>query len=189
MMKRVLGYPLVLILVLLASGCGGATPQVSVNVRPDYSRQLKDVFIVVRTDGIPAEFSSVFVANLDRLLTERGVETQVRQMTALDLNPVSDAELESHEHVLFIRPTHVLSNQYAVQSVTMNCTLLEVDTELMVMRADVVANKGWGTGFSKDEAENATAELVRHMAERRLLPPAPSDSTLASSGQASPDRD
>lgn len=186
-MKRVMKHTLILILVVFASGC--ATPHVSVNIRPEYSRQLQNVFVVVRTDGIPAEFSNVFVSSLDRLLTERGVETEVRQTGGLDLNPVTEADFESHEHVLFIRPTHVISNQYAVQSVTMNCTLVEVESELMVMRADVVANKGWGSGFSKDEAENATAELVRRMEEGRLLPPAQTNSILTSLNQPPSDSD
>jgi hypothetical protein len=177
-MKRAM--TLAALLCAALNGCAtiGSTPSVAMNVRQDYTKDLQSVFVVLRTDEIPSIFVDHFATSLEQLLEARGVTTQLALVSELDLRPVTREDARDYSHVMVIRPTQLHSNQHALQSVTMNCSLLESDSELLVMRAEVVANKGWGFGFGESEAVNATQELVRQMEQRGLVRglPAPSPS-------------
>ncbi len=169
MLRDTLRMFLLCLVLSACTGTIGSTPSVAMNVRPGYSQPLENVYVLVRVDQIPAAFATTFVSTLDQHLQARGVTTRVRAVSELDLQPVTDKDFYGFSHVMMIRPTHLESNQYALQSVTMNCSLSDVSTRALVMRADVRANKGWGYGFGRNEAENATAELIRQMEARGLL--------------------
>ena len=60
-------------------------------------------------------------------------------------------------------------NQYALLSITMNCTLSETKKNLVVMKADAIAHKGWGFGFGENEAQHVAQKLTDEMVGAGLI--------------------
>jgi len=157
--------------VLSLAGCAtiGSTSNVTVNKRAGYSQQIDEVFVAIKIDGIPQTFSIPFVSNLQSDLQSRGVKADVKAISELDLDPVKEGDIEKHHYIMVCIPTKTFSDQYALRSVTMNCTLSETEKKLVVMKADATANKGWGFGFGENEAQHVAQKLIDEMEGAGLI--------------------
>lgn len=156
-------------LELVGCATSGSIPKVTLNTRTGYSQKVSDVIVGIKTDGIPATFTIPFVSNLRVLFAQHQVNADVHAISELDLDPLTQAQIRKFSFSMFCIPTKTFSNQYALQSITMNCTLTEIQKNIVVMKADVIAQKGWGFGFGQNEAEHATQELIKQMEQAGLI--------------------
>jgi hypothetical protein len=158
-------------IVLLLTGCStvGSTSNVVTNVRQGYSQKVEDIIGVIKVDGIPKAFSAPLVADIQAQLEQRGVKADIRPVSDLDLNPLRNSDVLPFKYLIVCVPTKLFSTNHVLQSVTMNCTLSETKTRLVVMKADATANKGWGFGFGENEADHVTKKLLKTMEENGLI--------------------
>lgn len=147
----------------------GSTSNVVVNKRGGYTKKIADMIVAIKVDGIPKEFSSQLVSNLQTDLQNHGVKVLVKAISELDLDPLREGEVETYSYVMTCVPTKTFSNQYALQSITMNCTLSETKMKLVVMKADATAHKGWGFGFGENEAQHVAQKLTDEMEVAGLI--------------------
>ncbi len=164
------GFTAMIIACALA-GCAtqGSVSRATLNTRAGYTDKIDNIIVGIKIDSIPATFSEPFVSNFRTLLAQRRVSANVRAMSELDLDPLSQAEATKYHFAMLCIPTHIASNRTVVQSITMNCTLTDNRVNIVVMKADVSAYKGFGFGFGQNEAEHTTQELLAKMEQAGLL--------------------
>jgi hypothetical protein len=154
-------------------GCAsnvGSRSDMTVHKRENYTKQITDIIIGIKKDDLPIEFSAPLASNLKSLLSQRGITADVRTTSALDINPISQAEIMKHTYSMFCAKTHgLLTYSGALIELTLNCKLIENNSDMVVMLADIVIKKGWGFGFAQNEAENANQEILTKLEETGLI--------------------
>ena len=132
-----------------------------------YNKKVTDLFVGIKTDGLPPEFGQSFVSNLTTQLSQRQIKSTVLGFT--DNAPLAKGAAQQFNYSMLCAHAGISSYGKSIVYVKMRCALSEVKTNLVVMTVNFQTDRGWGVGFGDSEAHAATEELVKQMGIAGLI--------------------
>lgn len=133
---------LYILIIFFLAGCTQLAVIDEANVKSGYDKPVRELFVIVNSNGIPRYFPNTFAFKLEEILNQRKIPNYVSVISDLDLEPIDTKKLSTHSHLLIIRTNRTEYLESQLRSLTLLSTLIDLDDNKPAVKAEITAIKG-----------------------------------------------